>query len=87
MEQSANYIAIIRESFEERYEKYLKDPEQAKQYMEVRLKYMPIEELAYLLATHDKFSRSICKEYENDISSIDPLGRKVDPWGRVIKNG
>lgn len=78
-------ISVVRESFEERYQKYLKDPEKSKGFLEVRLKHMPPEELAYILAEHDKFSRLGCKEYENEVSGLDPLGRNVDPWGRVRK--
>jgi len=57
---------IIRETFDERYKKYLENPEKAKGYMQERLKYMPIEQLAYLLAEHDKFSRLGCAEYAAD---------------------
>ena len=79
-------LQVVRETFEERYKKYIKDPEKSKGYILARLKHMPIEELAYLLATHDKFSRLQCKEYENEVSGLSPLGRKVDPWGRILKN-
>jgi len=99
---------IVRETFDERYQKYLNDYESALCFMKSRLQYIPKEELAYLLATHDKFARIGCAEYAADDNNYgiiktysdgvvnetafgtpverlpDPLGRKVDTWGRLI---
>lgn len=72
-------VQVVRETFEERYNKYLKDPISSLKWMLNRLVYVDWdavdtgktiinkEELAYLLATHDMFIHRIgCAEYASD---------------------
>lgn len=85
-------VSVVRETFDERVNKYIElGKSTCTGFLMQRLNYMPIERLAYLLATDDKFDRIGCAEYECDDDSEkqnepDPLGRKVDPWGRLMSN-
>lgn len=75
-------MQVVRQTFEERYNKYLKNPEASRGYINARLKVMPIEELAYILAEHDKFSRIGCAEYAND-DTPPTTTKSVDASGNV----